>query len=97
MAFSAGAKCDFSLNEIAQLRRSLLQGELPTIRKMLELFEKYELFTKELLKELTRTPSMKQILQRDLSQSQWNIPEYRYANNVRSTSPGYWKKHWSQH
>jgi len=93
IVIEAGAKWDPSPERLAYFRRRLLKGEPQKVRKVLELFEKHEVLCAEQLKELTRTPSMKQLLQRDLPQNQAINSAFRSDGASRTNSPRYRKKH----
>jgi hypothetical protein len=62
MVLAAGAKWEPGPRELARLRRQLLDGESRTVVRVVELLAKYRAFSDAQLHELTRTESMKKLL-----------------------------------
>ena len=97
----AGAKWTLDERQLKGLRRYLADGESKVVVRLVDLLHQYNAMTLEHLRELTRTPAVRKVLN-GISKPRRNpfsiyVPQSSIAAPVtQSARPGYWKRHWSQ-
>lgn len=102
LVLQAGAKWELTERQLKGLRRDLADGESAVVVRLLDLLHKHGALAEAQLRELTRTPAVRRVLngQSKPRYSPWN---FVVVASPALTSPpppqpkgGYWKRHWSQ-
>jgi hypothetical protein len=102
LMLKAGAKWSLDERQLKSFRRDLVDGESKIVIRLLDLLQKYEVFTSAQLHELTRTPAMRKVLsgvskpRRDPFASYYTPPAPAVTPVQVMPRRGYWKRHWSQ-
>lgn len=97
----AGAKWSLDERQLKGLRRDLAEGESKFVVRLLDLLHQYDGISVDQLRELTRTPAVRKVLNGVSKPRQDFFRTYSAPPAVPSSAPqpprgGYWKRHWSQ-
>lgn len=99
----AGIKWSLDSKELANLRRSLIEGESSVVFQLIDVFKKYNVMPAEQIHELIRTPAMRSLLAGNTRPFRDPFapkakPVYNYSPPPEPVSPrrGHWKRHWWQ-
>lgn len=102
LVLQAGAKWVLTDRQLKGLRRDLADGESAVVVRLIDLLHKHGAFSEAQLRELTRTPAVRRVLngQSKPRHSPWNfgvvVSPALTSTSVPQPRGGYWKRHWSQ-
>lgn len=104
LVLKAGAKWNLSEKRIRWLRRDLAEGQSPVVIRLLDMLHEYDAVVEEQLRELTRTPAVRKVLNGYTKPPRHPYPSYHYSPpapvpvtpTAETPRRSYWKRHWSQ-